>query len=121
MTSARAWGGISSLQLGLPLVWTQARRRGFTLGDVAVWMAERPARLAGLSGKGRIAAGYDADFCVFAPDESVHRRPGPAAPPAPGDAVRGPTGCGGSSGARSCAASRSTRRTRGTAAGPGGA
>ena len=65
-----AWGGISSLQLGLPVVWTQARRRGFTLGDVAVWMAERPARLAGLSGKGRIAPGYDADFCVFAPDES---------------------------------------------------
>ena len=65
-----AWGGISSLQLGLPVVWTQARHRGFTLGDVAAWMAERPARLAGLSGKGRIAPGYDADFCVFAPDES---------------------------------------------------
>ena len=65
-----AWGGISSLQLGLPVVWTQARRRGFTLGDVAAWMAERPARLAGLPGKGRIAPGYDADFCVFAPDES---------------------------------------------------
>jgi allantoinase len=65
-----AWGGISSLQLGLPVVWTQARRRGFTLGAVTVWMAERPARLAGLPGKGRIAPGYDADFCVFAPDES---------------------------------------------------
>ena len=64
-----AWGGISSLQLGLPVVWTQARRRGFTLGEVAAWMAERPARLAGLPGKGRIAPGYDADFCVFAPDE----------------------------------------------------
>ena len=64
-----AWGGISSLQLGLPVVWTQARRRGFTLGEVAAWMAERPARLAGLPRKGRIAPGYDADFCVFAPDE----------------------------------------------------
>ena len=50
-----AWGGISSLQLGLPLVWTQARRRGFSLADVARWMAERPARLAGLAAKGRIA------------------------------------------------------------------
>ena len=65
-----AWGGISSLQLGLPVVWTQARRRGFALGDVAAWMAQQPARLAGLPRKGRIAPGYDADFCVFAPDES---------------------------------------------------
>jgi len=78
-----AWGGISSLQLGLPVVWTQAHRRGFSLGDVAAWMAQRPAQLAGLPGKGRIAPGYDADFCVFAPDESftvdparlLHRHP----------------------------------------------
>ena len=63
-----AWGGIASLQLGLPVVWTQARERGFSLTDVARWMAEQPARLAGLSSKGRIAPGFDADFCVFAPD-----------------------------------------------------
>jgi allantoinase len=64
-----AWGGISSLQLALPVVWTEARRRGFSLSDVVSWMAQRPARLAGLARKGRIAPGYDADFCVFAPDE----------------------------------------------------
>jgi len=65
----RAWGGIASLQLSLPLVWTQARARGFGLADVAAWMAAAPARLAGLTAKGRIAAGYDADFCVLAPGE----------------------------------------------------
>jgi allantoinase len=66
----RAWGGISSLQLGLPLIWTQARRRGLGLARVAAWMAAAPARLAGLTAKGRIAPGYDADLCVLAPDQS---------------------------------------------------
>jgi allantoinase len=64
-----AWGGISSLEVGLPVVWTEARRRGFSLADVVRWMAEGPARLVGLERKGRIAVGYDADLCVFAPDE----------------------------------------------------
>jgi len=65
-----AWGGISSLQLGLPIVWTEARRRGVPLSQVVVWMARAPAEFAGLPAKGRIAPGFDADFCIFAPDES---------------------------------------------------
>jgi allantoinase len=65
-----AWGGISSLQLALPVVWTQARRRGHSLDDVAGWMAAGPARLAGLVGKGRIEPGADADLVAFAPDDS---------------------------------------------------
>ncbi|HEX5188667.1 MAG TPA: allantoinase AllB [Streptosporangiaceae bacterium] len=64
-----AWGGVCSLQLALPLTWTAARQRGIPLADVATWMSTRPARLAGLDGKGRIAPGCDADFCVLAPDE----------------------------------------------------
>jgi allantoinase len=61
-----AWGGIASLSVALPLMWTEASERGFTLADVAAWMAEAPARLAGCGNrKGRIAAGYDADFVVF--------------------------------------------------------
>ncbi len=63
-----AWGGIASLQLGLPLIWTEARRRGHSLVDVVRWMAEAPAALAGLTRKGRIEPGYDADLAVFAPD-----------------------------------------------------
>ena len=66
----QAWGGISSLQLGLPAVWTEARRRGHTLADVARWMSAAPARLAGLAAKGAVAPGRDADFAVFAPDET---------------------------------------------------
>ena len=60
-----AWGGLSSLQLGLPAVWTQARRRGHGLPDVVRWMASGPAALAGLPGKGAIAPGYDADLVAF--------------------------------------------------------
>jgi allantoinase len=65
-----AWAGISSLQLGLPVVWTEASRRGVPLSKVAGWMSTKPAELAGLRRKGRIEVGFDADFCIFAPGES---------------------------------------------------
>ncbi len=67
---ADAWGGIASLQLGLPAVWTVARERGVPLTDVVRWMSTAPARRVGLAGKGEIAVGADADLCVFAPDEA---------------------------------------------------
>jgi allantoinase len=64
-----AWGGIASLSVALPLMWTAARKRGFTLLDLAKWMAAGPARLAGCNkNKGSIAAGYIADFVVFDPE-----------------------------------------------------
>jgi allantoinase len=65
-----AWGGISSVQLSLPVVWTQARERGFSLDDIARWMAARPAEIAGVAGKGKIAPGFDADLVAFAPDDA---------------------------------------------------
>lgn len=67
---AEAWGGIASLQLGLPLVWTEARRRGIRLERVVDWMSTAPARFAGLASKGAIEVGRAADLAVVAPDES---------------------------------------------------
>jgi len=66
-----AWGGIASLQLALPVLWTAARRRGATLRDLARWLSENPAKLAGQSHrKGQIAVGYDADLLVLDPDQT---------------------------------------------------
>ncbi|HWT33890.1 MAG TPA: allantoinase AllB [Microbacterium sp.] len=67
---ATAWGGISSLQLGLPLVWTQAQTRGIPLETVVGWMTTGPVTVSGLQRKGAIAVGNDADFAVFAPEET---------------------------------------------------
>ena len=64
-----AWGGISSLSLALPVMWTEASRRDFTLVDLARWMSEQPAKLAGCnSRKGSITEGCDADFVIFEPE-----------------------------------------------------
>jgi allantoinase len=64
-----AWGGIASVQLGLPAVWTAARERGVPLATVVGWMSSATADLAGFTDRGRIAAGNVADFAVFAPGQ----------------------------------------------------
>ena len=51
-------------------MWTQARARRYSLDDIVTWMSTRPARITGLTGKGSIAAGGDADLVAFAPDET---------------------------------------------------
>ncbi len=67
----KAWGGIASLGLALPVLWTGMKQRGIALERIGEWMAAAPARLAGMSGrKGAIAAGADADFAVFDPEAS---------------------------------------------------
>jgi allantoinase len=71
-----AWGGISSLQLRLPAVWTAARERGHSFERLAEWLCAAPARLGGVDRhKGVIAPGCDADFVVWNPDETFEVRP----------------------------------------------
>jgi len=67
---ATAWGGIASLQLGLSVMWTEARARGLALHDLVRWMSTGPADLVGLHRKGRIATGADADFVAFDPERA---------------------------------------------------
>ncbi|GAA2383926.1 allantoinase AllB [Nonomuraea africana] len=64
---AVAWGGIASLQLGLPAIWTEASGRGHGLADVVRWMSANPAALAGIPRKGGLRPGNDADLVAFDP------------------------------------------------------
>ena len=78
----KAWGGISSIQFALPILWTAAKQRGCSIVDVSKWLCTNPTRLAGTGNyKGKIAKGYDADFIVFddlqsfiVSEDSIHHR-----------------------------------------------
>ena len=67
---AVAWGGVSSLQLGLSLIWTEARARGISLERVLGWMSTTPANLARLTRKGRLSVGSDADMAIFGAEDT---------------------------------------------------
>jgi len=72
----KAWGGISSLQLRLPVMWTEAKTRGFTIEQLSEWLCRAPARLVGLGQrKGAIAAGSDADIVIWNPGAEFRVQP----------------------------------------------
>lgn len=66
----KAWGGIAGLQFSLPVVWTSAKTRGFTIEDISVLMSLNVAKFLGLDDrKGKLEKGYDADITVWNPEQ----------------------------------------------------
>ncbi|MBL0131376.1 MAG: allantoinase AllB [Chitinophagaceae bacterium] len=66
----KAWGGISSIQFALPVLWTAAKKHGCNLNDIVRWLCEKPALLPNLKTRGKIEKGYDADFVVWDPEQT---------------------------------------------------
>ena len=65
-----AWGGIGAVELGLPVVWSQARLRGLGITDVVRWMCQNPAEWAGLTDRGAIQVGRRADLAQVSADDA---------------------------------------------------
>nr|ATG70832.1 ALN [Hesperocyparis bakeri] len=67
----RAWGGISSLQFGLPVTWSYGQQHGLQLDQLSELWSQRPAKLAGQHKKGNIVTGNDADIVVWDPENDI--------------------------------------------------
>ena len=78
---SKAWGGIAGLQFALCSLWTEAKRRNFSVEDIAKWLSGSPAEFLKLSNKGKLESGADADFFIWDPEgstifssEEIHHR-----------------------------------------------
>ncbi|KAF2032071.1 allantoinase [Setomelanomma holmii] len=63
-----AWGGISSVGLGLPILWTEGTKRDedFSIEEIVRWCCKNTAKQVGLEkSKGDLGVGFDADIVVF--------------------------------------------------------
>lgn len=64
-----AWGGISTLGLGLSLLWTEGRKRGVNIGQIINWTSKKSAQHATLDHvKGALKVGHDADIVIWDAD-----------------------------------------------------
>ncbi|XP_058835510.1 allantoinase [Topomyia yanbarensis] len=67
----KAWGGISSVQFGLPLFWTNCQRYGLKIPDLVRLLCTEPAKMCGIDKvKGKLEVGYHGDICVWDPEDS---------------------------------------------------
>jgi allantoinase len=70
-----AWGGISTLGLGLSLLWTEGSKRGVTIAQIVQWTSTKTAEHVGLGErKGLLKVGYDADFVIWDPEAEFEVR-----------------------------------------------
>ena len=66
----QAWGGIAGIQFSLPIIWTAAKKRGFTINQIADLMSSNIAEFIGYGAtKGKLKKGYDADIVVWDPEQ----------------------------------------------------
>ena len=61
-----AWGGVSSVGLGISILWTEGAKRGIKAEDIARWCCMNTAKQVGLKHqKGDLRVGLDGDIAVF--------------------------------------------------------
>lgn len=66
----KAWGGISSIQFALSVLWTVVKNNNGSIHQLVKWLSENPAKCIGFKNtKGKIEIGFDADLIVLNPEE----------------------------------------------------